>query len=673
MTHTIQLRKTRDGSTFNTLDIDDYAADNTTGTYKVLNISISNPAPEVLSHVPDIGDSHIVNYKDGDRLAVILLNVFSAGDDDFDEPLNAIADLRRWGREAFNRELDGSTWPIQLYVKRESTSNATIHYVKGGWIDDSASQFRGDIVDKKESRDVVLNLWLSPYGIAESAVTLQNDLLSSPHMVEDSDSDNLADGWVVTGTPTTQSNTTRFLIGGRSQQLVTDASTAEGIRADVAVGVAPISSNIVAYAWVQVGASMDPITIQLTDGAGTNIDNIEHDQDAPTGYDKTAQGANDTTWYRYVVSGVNSGAAGARLIIQRTAGNATIATTFRVDACYLEVGTLTAPDAWMSARNIDNRGDIQSTSSATENYLIYWDVWGVPGDAPALVKTKFDWAVTVASQNLMNVGKIADGELLAADEVYWIDDAALAVDATLRGTWTQPAGAGRTEGQYRRFTDDGGGSPYGLGSLEITFTDADARSFLHNPKKVMLLTETSNISTDYSVEVYSGSTTETLWASDTKNLDYASQWAYLDMGTISLRDLMPLDIDDAASQSVEFHILLTMNTDGATADIDAVLFLPTDEQILIAAPSSIDFNPNTVNTYIDGRYKHAVNSDLPRDMPRQGTLWTVEPGSIMSRYIWAVQEMEVTNKDLAGNHDPTIAAGIDLSIWPRTRHLLGTE
>ena len=47
-----------------------------------------------------------------------------------------------------------------------------------------------------------------------------------------------------------------------------------------------------------------------------------------------------------------------------------------VDGVYMEIagasGT-TAPDAWMSAKNIDNRNDIQSTSQATENYLNY--IW----------------------------------------------------------------------------------------------------------------------------------------------------------------------------------------------------------------------------------------------------------------------------------------------------------
>jgi hypothetical protein len=86
-----------------------------------------------------------------------------------------------------------------------------------------------------------------------------------------------------------------------------------------------------------------------------------------------------------------------------------------------------------------------------------------------------------------------------------------------------------------------------------------------------------------------------------------------------------------------------------------------------------DFNPNTVNTYIDGRYMHATQSDQPAAMRRQGTLWTAEPGAIMSRYVWAVQEWDDLLLDMEGNHDPTIAASLELSIWPRTRHLLGTE
>ncbi len=43
---------------------------------------------------------------------------------------------------------------------------------------------------------VTIKLVLAPYGEWTSTISLQNDMLSSPHFVEDSNSDGLADGWL---------------------------------------------------------------------------------------------------------------------------------------------------------------------------------------------------------------------------------------------------------------------------------------------------------------------------------------------------------------------------------------------------------------------------------------------------------------------------------------------
>ena len=185
----------------------------------------------------------------------------------------------------------------------------------------------------------------------------------------------------------------------------------------------------------------------------------------------------------------------------------------------------------------------------------------------------------------------------------------------------------------------------------------------------MLLARASSITTVYiNTDIYSISGVKHL---DTDNtfVDVVDQWTLLDLGVMSARDYLPLDTDDPTIQSVEIVIKVDMAA-VETFDVDAVLFLPTEEQI-IAVPD-YDFNPNTINTYIDGRYKNIVSSDFPVAMARQGTLWTVEPGTIMTRYVWAIQEYDSALYVLEGNHDPTIAAGITLSIWPRTRHLLVT-
>ncbi len=242
---------------------------------------------------------------------------------------------------------------------------------------------------------------------------------------------------------------------------------------------------------------------------------------SPTGFDKTAISPGGSKWYRYVLSDDGSpsrGAVNVRLRIFRDSGDATTAATVWVDNAYVEIeGTngITAPDAWMSARNIDSRGDIQTTSSATENFLNYWDVWGVPGDAPALVKTKIDWTTVDAGLDRIYVGKIEDGDLLAADEVHWIDDAAFTTSES-GGTWTEVTAGdaiGRTVDRYRRFTD--AGSSAGQAELFIDFsTGALARSFAHNPKHIYIIARSSSVLTEFNIRaqigsiVYHGSTRE---------------------------------------------------------------------------------------------------------------------------------------------------------------------
>ena len=383
-------------------------------------------------------------------------------------------------------------------------------------MDDSGAYYhqfqRGD---GTYARRVVVKLTLAPYGIAENPVTLQNDMFSSPHFVEDSNADGLADGWTLDagGNSAAVIATTNWLIGGQAQRfnVTADAESQEIKHDDV---TAADDDTVVAYIWIATDDSTDDtVYIQLRDGASTLLSEVAFDPSSPAGYDKTitSPSGGSLTWYRYVLSDDGSPARGSATIrfwVRRKSADVNQISSYFLDGAYIEIegaNGIVAPDAWMSARNIDNRGDIEATTQATENHLNYWDVWGVPGDVDALVEIKLDWENTSVFINKMIIGQIRDGKLMAADEIIWIEDNDFTTGGTLDSTWTQPSDAARSAGQYRRLTESGAGST-GDSSLTIAFTDSQARSFLHNPKRIMLVYQSRSSATEFEVSVYTHST-----------------------------------------------------------------------------------------------------------------------------------------------------------------------
>jgi hypothetical protein len=162
------------------------------------------------------------------------------------------------------------------------------------------------------------------------------------------------------------------------------------------------------------------------------------------------------TWYRVPVSTTSLPSGNdVQIIVQSING----AATYYVDGAYVELGTSTAPKAWMSARAIDNRNDPQSTSAATENYLNYIDVWGIPGDAPALTDFRLTGDSNASgSFDILVASSIADGTTLAANHFHWIESDATEVSypGSGIGSWTDQTGS--TNDHYKQFAATGSGS-----------------------------------------------------------------------------------------------------------------------------------------------------------------------------------------------------------------------
>ena len=618
------------------------------GDFEVKEINISVPAPEFLVHIPDYGENRVVRVEDGDREATIRMRIVGS---DWDDVHNNIAIVRRWLKEAARAETDGDTNTVYLQVKRGSTgstaTHATNHQIRYGWMDGDSSVFSPFGENSEQAIVVFLHLLLTPYGERATTIALNNYMFSSPHAVEDSNADGLADGWTETGTPTTTILTTRSVTGGQCQQVTTDNNSTEGIVCDEVLVVQ--NEDIVAYAWIRGGTGMDPITIQLTDGADTDIDNVEFDMDSPTGYDKSTTGDYGYTWYRYVVSGPNAGAANCKLYIQRTIANSSIITTFHVDACYIDIDATAAPDAFSSAMNLDNRCDPTSTSQATENYINYLDVALIPGDAPAkmLLKNTFSTA-DIAYYQLWGLEQ--DGKNVAATVPFVIESDDLTLHTGI-GVYDETQGAGAYHGVNRaRYT--AGVETDAV--LTYNFSAADSAILAGRVFKVLVGCWADDADNTIALDIgdFDGSV-----QSVTAGITTASTW---ELKTIGL--IMPSPLQDSEAGQAALTVFLNIGglSNGDIFEVDAVFLMPVDKGAVVA-----NMYANHTSLYLDGPRNSVYTNVGASDYI--GRTFELAPGSITNRLRVLNYNRTTADGWILTNQFP-----ITLTITPRTRHLIGT-
>jgi len=281
---------------------------------------------------------------------------------------------------------------------------------------------------------------------ATTTYSLEN-YLGNPHF-EQGDITGLAKKWYEVGTPTTTLDTTTYLIGTQSQKIVTGTAGSDGIVSD-AVSAAETSG--VAYAWIYK-ASGDDITVILWDStASVSRASAKY---STAGW-ATKTGANGNTWKRVVVSS-DSLVSGNNhvLYVERYSTDATQATTFYVDQCYLELGTSTTPTGWASARNIVNAGDVN-----------YWDFADMPGDRDALCKLRVKNTSGVDQETLF---AFMDNAIARYQAIYEAED------YNIGGTDT--AEAGNSGGYYNTRTISQSGTGWHT-PFQFDFAPSDIEEF----------------------------------------------------------------------------------------------------------------------------------------------------------------------------------------------------
>jgi len=608
-------------------------------------MKVSTGEPEALWHSPNSDERKLIRLVDQPGTIFITQTVKGGGA--WDSVINNVTDIYRMVKQAARYQTDGDVSRVYVRIQPDGATNYTDYEVIYGHVDASGSYYKSVDVMNTEATGVILSLNVRAYGEG-APITLRNDLPSSPHFLEDSNSDGVADGWTAVNSPTsTALITSQYLFGGNSQKVTTNSSTGQGIQSSTVTVTS--GTACVAYIWIRGSSTSDPITISFLDGSNVTIASATFLASNPSGYDKTAVGGDGNTWYRYSFSGTNTN-ANVKMSIVRASANATAISTFRVAASYIQTGTSTIPDAWCSSKTIYNRYDPVSANPERINYV---DVWGIPGDSDAIVDIKSKVTAASSFPNITYYSRINDCKSTAANRKYWFDT--LTGGGVIDGAFSTVSDASRSGGSYLRYTSNGSGSFF---SATLSATISDLKNFVTWPSRVFALARTSNASSTIEISTISGNASIIPsgqgWTS-------ANVWELIDLGALRPADA-PLDYWSGTSGTITLSIDAISTS--KTIDIDSIICLPISDDGWMVGTHSASWSVNDV-FYSLGSLRKFYSSVSAVSSAYQGELWGCPAGNIMNRFIM------VTN-GVSNVYVLTNAVTNELTIYPRTRHLLGT-
>jgi len=342
----------------------------------------------------------------------------------------------------------------------------------------------------------------------------------------------------------------------------------------------------------------------------------------------------------------------------RGSGDATQITRFNVDGAYLSVtSALNTGRSWMSSQAIDNRNDPTDANPGRINYI---DVWGIPGDAPALVNTQLDWTAITGTPQIIYMGRDIDGSIVSADRKHLIESDEYSTSFANNATWS--TGTGSSDNHFHRLTQDGSGSE-GSGRIVDDLTDTEALNLWSKPSRVFGRVRTSDSDSTFKVTI--GGTVVFFESDALSPSPNVNQWELIDFGLVNPVGSIATSHPDGGAPDVlsQFDVTIPASS-SATADIDFLLFIPVDEFITI--DTQVDITTSR-DVHIRGQYKDVVmQTQGVSENSKLGSLWFLEPGNKANRFVFAMCD------EVDQEHTLTDAARVTLTIIPRSRHLLGT-
>ena len=272
---------------------------------KTLRQRIQAFESDVLMHKPDDGHDVPVRLKDPPIEGFFELLIPVSPGSAWDTPQDTITQLKRWvdgaDQQAFKAYSYDEGNRIKLKGALSGQDDYAYHTVMWGFVDDSEAYYNAASNRNFQANPVTVYLKLEPVGIGDP-ILLRNDLPSSPHFIEDSNSDGLADGWLLSSTSLTPTlNTSFWVIGGQSQKLTGAISNMKSgtVLCDAGYG---IMAQVWGYA-----SDTDNGSIMIYDGSDTVAATPSKGTNS-TDADATFTDLHDNTWYRATIFGVNAAA-----------------------------------------------------------------------------------------------------------------------------------------------------------------------------------------------------------------------------------------------------------------------------------------------------------------------------------------------------------------------------
>jgi len=593
--------------------------------YKILyGAQIQVDQPDVLMHQPDFGEPVPVRGINQDRTA--FFNLHLPPNTDWDTVLNSVSVVKRAVDGADSQALrywtDGDVNRVVLRIQLNGATNYTDIPVKFGVVDDSGSYYSPVAILNEMASNVGVILTVAPLGEGAS-FTLQNDMASTPHFIEDSNSDGLADNWTESGTPTTTIDTTNYLIGGKSQKVV-------GAGAGDGVFHPPISITTTCGASIWVYLVSGTLTIKLRNTTGgldiesstVTTANIADDANV----DKTAVDKAGATWYRFDLSGSLVGTQSVRFEAALTGAG-----EFFLDGAYIQSGATVSPDGWCSTASLKNRYD-PDVAITNINYL---DFWGIPGDADATFILESSGMTNEAKRI---IGARRTGLNESASATHWRS----AENFTETTGWNRVPDAALAGGYYISSNAPNATST----PTSFTIFNTPCRLYCSFYATVSTTTCTASYTLMGQTVTLSTVTTPT-----------TSAYNLIDLGLINTSGIF--EPDNTTGRTIQVDI--TVGGVSGTARLNGIYLIPTSGGFAYISGAEGD-------TKYYSRDNKAYETTADESLGVVGSMPVLQNGSKGDRLI--VLLAGGTSDQL---YTPTRSSTVTSTITPRSRHLLGVQ
>lgn len=619
----------------------------TQATYKLqYDSQLQLDQPAVQMHQPDNDAAVPVRAHDQNRMMILGMNI--PADATWDSIYNATAALKRKVDGADSQALrywtDNDVDRVVLRVQQDGATNYTDIPILHGLVDDGAAYYMSVAELNTLAYNIRIVLVVAPYGEG-AAISLQNDLPSSPHFLEDSGAPaGLADGWNASGTASYGLSTNQWLIGGKSQ-FVSGTSIGAGLFH------APISvtDSVGAYIWTQIQSGT--ITYKMrntTDGADVVSYTVSSGTIAASA-DMTTVATDGTgnTWYRLNLSGSVTGTKSVRIEVAAT----TSTCSFFVDMAYLQGGATAAPVAYCSTTSLENRYD-PDVATANINYI---DFWGIPGDAPALIQSQIS-TTNSTSQCSISVSRVTDGTYSYSDFLHFIDS-----DDFSSGTgWSTTGSSGTVGDSYLTSS-----VPNANECIYSYPTDGTKTRVLTTPSIAFALVYATDAATTIDARITIGGSTALTF--DSVSPDATSAWRMVQLGLVNLVD------EHSLYQTAVVPIPQLRFSAGGSAGtirVDGFYLLPLERyfqtELRTAGSAGNDPKIDGVNNQV-----FMIDSGLTyRAASFVGEIPDLTPGNVGNRLIFNTSGTDTTpTYETFGISDDIVIS--EFLVYPRSRHLLG--